>query len=182
MHDLKLRYLEFDIELATQIKKRFDFNKEVLSFARIIDPKVVFSDNYPSPVPIINRFPNLCSDTELEDANTEWKLLKQSKYLFSKDRTGEPIFSKIKQIFTALMCLPHSSACAERIFSQFSLIKTKNRNRLKVNGCNALLHTKKLLRGSTCYTFNPDEQLLSKSTKPSITSANTIDDEEDFSF
>lgn len=133
-------------------KKLFDFNDEVLSFAKIIDPKVVFFDKYPSLVPLIHR---LCPGDELE----------QCKYWMAITYT----------IIYFIVCVPHSSACAERMFSQLSLIKTKNRKRPKVNECNALYFIPK-----SCYEVaNPDEQLLSKGTKPNSSNIYTSDDDDD---
>jgi hypothetical protein len=54
-------------------------------------------------------------------------------------------------------CLPHSSASAEKIFSQLNLIKTKTRNRLLIQTCASLLHAKDILRlrGENCFTWKP---------------------------
>lgn len=176
LQNFRLKCLDFYIELSKQIKARFNFKDEVLNLAKILDPSVVFSEEFPSLIPVIHRFPVLCEHRDIEKANTEWRLLKQSKTLFEfdsveefwrhvflmKNGVDEPMFPTIKNIVAGLMCLPHSSAAAERIFSQVNLIKTKQRNRLHVKTCDALLHTKEMLRGSTCYEFNPSQSLLSK--------------------
>jgi hypothetical protein len=62
------------------------------------------------------------------------------------------------------MCLPHSSACAERIFSTLSNIKTKNRNRLlpaTYDYC-VLLQGKELLDGNKCFQWTSSELVNKK--------------------
>lgn len=58
LNNCKLKCLDFYIELATQIRFRFDFNDEVLKFAEIIDPKTLFNDNneFLSLMPIVHKF------------------------------------------------------------------------------------------------------------------------------
>jgi hypothetical protein len=58
------------------------------------------------------------------------------------------------------MCLPHSFAAAERVFSHLNLINTKIRNRLLTETCHSLLHAKELLDDSFCFNFKPTLSLL----------------------
>jgi hypothetical protein len=60
------------------------------------------------------------------------------------------------------MCLPHSSACAERIFSTLSNIITKNRNRLLPATCDVLLQGKELLDGNKCFQWTSSELVNKK--------------------
>lgn len=78
-----------------------------------------------------------------------------------KNCLNQQLFPNLSKLVSALLSLPHSSAAAERIFSQLNLIKNKLRNRLSVKTCNALIFTKQLLGKNQCYTFNPSEELLS---------------------
>ncbi|EFA07096.1 hypothetical protein TcasGA2_TC010086 [Tribolium castaneum] len=55
---------------------------------------------------------------------------------------------------------PESLVGAERVFSQLNLIKTKNRNRLNVTTCEALLHTKQLVSNVKCINFQPAKNFL----------------------
>jgi hypothetical protein len=66
-----------------------------------------------------------------------------------QNAVNEKCYNNICQFVFKLMCLPHSSACAERIFSTLSNIKTKNRNRLLPATCDVLLQGKELLDGNT---------------------------------
>jgi len=55
-----------------------------------------------------------------------------------------------KFIFNSL-CLPHSRATVEQIFSQMNLNKTKTRNRLGTKTLTGILHSKNLVKNSTFF-------------------------------
>ncbi|KYN27981.1 hypothetical protein ALC57_02605 [Trachymyrmex cornetzi] len=82
-----------------------------------------------------------------------------------KNELNEEMFPNLKKLIKGLMCLPHSSACVERIFSQLSLIKTKLRNKLDVETCSSIILSKQLMADENCYTWNPSETLLQKRWK-----------------
>ncbi|KAJ8917916.1 hypothetical protein NQ315_002609 [Exocentrus adspersus] len=56
--------------------------------------------------------------------------------------------------------LPHSSATAERVFSQLNLMKTKVRNSLLVDTCDGILHSKDLLDKNQCFFWKPSDNLI----------------------
>ncbi|KAJ3646043.1 hypothetical protein Zmor_023654 [Zophobas morio] len=176
LNAFKIKVLDFYKELAKQIQNRFDFDDPVLKFLKNVDPAVVVSGECESLVPIASRFPRLV--TNLEQLNSEWRLLpdipelknranhnldKFWSYIFNlKNGVNEYMFPNLTTFMKGILCLPHSSATVERTFSQLTLIKTKNRNRLQIETCNALLHTKALLNGQKCYEFVPSVSLLKK--------------------
>lgn len=62
-----------------------------------------------------------------------------------------------------VLCLPHSSANVERIFSRINLNKTKTRNRLKYDTLEGILYTKSLVSSSgKCYNFKIGNNLIKK--------------------
>lgn len=175
INNFRIKCLDFYVELAKQIKKRFDFNDPVLIFLKNFDPKAAVSGTCQSLVPLALRFPRLHED--VEKLNSEWRLLPDVASL--KDKADHLDFHKFwREIFEmkntlkqlmfpnltcflkGIFCLPHSSANAERVFSQLNLIKTKNRNKLKTETCNSLLHTKSFLGRQKCYEFDPPDCLL----------------------
>nr|CAI5869733.1 unnamed protein product [Callosobruchus analis] len=79
-----------------------------------------------------------------------------------KNSADQKVFGNIYQFVFNIMCLPHSSACAERIFSQLNLIKTKQRNRLLPETCNSLLMAKTLLDSNPCFVWAPETALLNE--------------------
>ena len=63
-----------------------------------------------------------------------------------KDAAGKPRFPTVSKFMQTLMCLPHSSASAERKFSQLKLIKTPLRNRISPSTVSSLMHAHRLVR------------------------------------
>lgn len=59
-----------------------------------------------------------------------------------------------------ILSLRHSSANVEKIFSAINLMKTKERNKLNTESITGLLHAKKFIGNSNCYTFPVEKQLL----------------------
>lgn len=152
----EVRCLDFYVELVNQIKKRFDFNNQHLKFASLFVPqKILTSDTF-----AISEFSFLfpCLNTlDIDRVNFEWQNLKtviEDVYVcgsgmdietfwikISKltNELGEQMFPNLLQIVKCLFCIPHSSAAAERIFSQLSLVKTKLRNQLLVETVSNIL-------------------------------------------
>lgn len=62
--------------------------------------------------------------------------------------SGEPLFNNVCRFVFDILCLPHSSAEVERVFSMVNIIKTKLRNRLHVKTVEAVLLSKDLLKAS----------------------------------
>lgn len=83
-----------------------------------------------------------------------------SEIFFLKNALDETLFPLTRDFVSALLSLPHSSAAAERVFSQLFLIKDKKRNRLEVNTLNAIMSCKELLNGVDCSKWNPSKKLL----------------------
>lgn len=162
VHNFRLRSLDFYIELTNQIGKRFDMDDLVLNYIAIFDPKIAVSGDIGSIVPdSLKFFPNLVKTEALEELNTEWRLLADISELKNhvekpflefwnmvfkyKNELNEPIFPNLEILVKGIISLPHSSAAAERVFSQLFLLKTKTRNRLDVDTCSSILHTKELV-------------------------------------
>lgn len=62
-----------------------------------------------------------------------------------KNSLDEPLFPNLYKLAVHVLTLPHSSACAERIFSKLALIKNKLTNKLKVTTCNSMLSALNLI-------------------------------------
>lgn len=170
----RTKCLNFYIELVKQIQNRFTFSDDVFECAKILDPKVVYSDKVNSVVKHANLFPVLVE--ELETLNTEWRMLQDNmdmrKYIDEsptafwnkvfkmRNDLDALMFPNLKRLITGYMSLPHSSAAAERIFSQANLVKSKLRNSLLTVTESSLLHTKEMLNKNPCYNFKPFKNLI----------------------
>lgn len=154
--------LAFYVELTSQLKKRFNFNDKYLLFASKLSPSAVKEKKVSSLASFINLFPHIPCD--IEDVNTEWQLLKEQdltnfsndpaefwEAIFNiKNSLNEQMFPNVSKLVKIILTLPHSSAAAERGFSQLSLNKSKLRNRLSIKTCSSILIVKDYIK----ITFN----------------------------
>ncbi|XP_023310301.1 zinc finger protein 862-like [Anoplophora glabripennis] len=153
--------LAFYVELSTQIKNRFNFSDKYLIFASNFAPTVVKSQKIRSIATFVNLFPQV--QCNIEDVNTEWQILNEQDLTnFSNDiaefwcavfklknTLNEPMFPNLSKVVQVILTLPHSSAAAERGFSQLSLNKSKFRNRLHIKTCAAILIVKDYIKNCT---------------------------------
>lgn len=175
--NFKLRCLDFYIELCIEINKRFNFENPVMEYISIFDPNVAVSGEVGSIVKnTVTFFPHLVNN--IEKLNSEWRLLADmesiklynlnsmeefwGEVVRAKNELNNPVFPHLSMLVKGILSLPHSSAAAERVFSQLFLIKNKIRNRLDIGTCESILHTKALLNDDTCYTWVPPSDLLKK--------------------
>lgn len=172
--NFKVRCLDFYIEGVQQLFKRFPFDDNVLQRLEALDPSVVRNKSISSVVELAMRFPNIIGEDELQELDREWRLLRNTdintatttptKCWISvqeiKKGDGTPMFPKLSKLMLSLLCLPHSSACVERVFSAVNRIKTKTRNRLTSRTISGLLHTKRLTKTAMCYDFNVSKEFI----------------------
>ena len=150
-------------------------NLKALSF---LNPTNVIKKDIASIVPLAVTFPNLINHNDMTCLDREWRHLQAmdiEKYAdvtnildfwrnisFLKKGDNSPMFPTLTTFVKKLLCLPHSSAAVERIFSCINLIKTKQRNRLNVSTLAGLLYAKKKINGSSCFTIPIEESVLRK--------------------
>lgn len=162
----RVNALAFYVEPCSQIKKRFNFIEPVLKFLSNFTPSQAVSGEILSILEITQFFPQL--NVDLESLNSEWRYLADatdieqksglsfeefwSYILNCKNSLDLPMFPTLGKVIQCIMCLPHSSACAERIFSQVNLLKTKIRNRLEVDTYDAILHAEDMMGNYNCTT------------------------------
>ncbi|KAL0879262.1 hypothetical protein ABMA27_003042 [Loxostege sticticalis] len=111
------------------------------------------------------------SSNDMQKIDTEWRLLRNTK-LDSADEDleietfwkkvakmhlgdGNKMFPNLTSAVFSFMCLPHSSASVERLFSQVNITKTKL----------WVLHTKNILKNRNCYDFEVKEKIIEKHNK-----------------
>lgn len=181
--NFRLRCLEFYIEGARQIRNRYNFNNKIIENMEFLNPDIIKSRKIQSLVNVTLHFPNLIETKDIQDLDIEWRHLRNNSALHPseanedmerywnkilherKPSDGTALYPLLSVLVSALLCLPHSSAAVERIFSSINLIKTKERNRLETTTIEGLLHTKQLLNDKPCYDLNVDYNLVSKINK-----------------
>ncbi|CAN7940093.1 unnamed protein product, partial [Ixodes hexagonus] len=129
---LRTRCLNFLVESAHQIYKRFPFQKcGAIKQLSDIAPKSVLSKQVGSLGPLVGKFPNLLDKVHINELDREWRLLRNT------DLTGAPedlrefwlyvgslrkgddasMFPILVAFIRKLLCLPHSSAAVESFLS-----------------------------------------------------------------
>ncbi|KAJ8910917.1 hypothetical protein NQ315_014251 [Exocentrus adspersus] len=169
--------LKFYVELCLQIRERFKNIDQYENF-QLLDPNLLLSKPT-SLTPLFEKFPDLLKDNVEEVASecreicnlsdtikTNLKTIDFTEFWFElysmKNSADQKVFRNVCEFVFNLLSLPHSSASAERIFSQISIIKTKLRNRLSPTTCNSLLMAKGLLGKTPCFNWTPSQSLLQK--------------------
>lgn len=111
----------------------------------------------------------------MQKIDTEWRLLRNTK-LDSADEDleietfwkkvakmhlgdGNKMFPNLTSAVFSFMCLPHSSASVERLFSQVNITKTKLCKKLSTQVISGVLHTKNILKNRNCYDFEVKEKI-----------------------
>ena len=179
IHNFRLRCLEFYIEGVSQILKRIKLSDPVLQNLGAMDPQSILKKTVKSIVPLACQFPNMVAVEDLNGLDSEWRLLRNTDLGFDSDismsdfwlkvkkmkKHDSPLFPLLGSFMMKLMCLPHSSAAVERIFSQINLVKTKTRNKLNTATLNGLLHAKETFGFANCYDFEIRPSHLSRMTE-----------------
>ena len=75
-----------------------------------------------------------------------------------------PRFPLMKNLFSVLLCLPHSNADNERVFSQVRKINTEYRKRIGHETLTALLQVR-MNCDDRCFQFSPTKDMLCTSKK-----------------
>lgn len=188
---------------ALEVKKRWDFSDPVLSKIGILNPiralNTTSREAYPSIISLVSALPRVMPETQLEKLQAlddEWRRLPlvnlpveiSNEDTFSgklkkwENPCGEKEFAHLPQFALDALCLSHSNANCERVFSKVNLIKTKTRNRLLTETINgSLLATQCAKEKGDCIAFTPTEGMLSRMTTGTLYQRRE-EEEEDFPF
>ena len=171
------RCLEFLIESVNQIYMRFPFKSLILKNISLIHPRVVMERNTAFIAPLASLVPGIIGHDQLNEVDREWRVLRNTEInvpdstdiqefwlIIREMKSGDdtPMFPNLSKLVSGLLCLPHSSATAERIFSAVNILKTKQRNRLSTKTLVGFLHSKRYLGDARCGSFSVNDKLISK--------------------
>lgn len=120
------------------------------------------------------NFPSLESEQQLDALQGEWRaliwakekvhpMLPQKVPAFwhnlrtAMDGNGESKFSLLSHFMYGLLVLPNSSECVERIFTQLTLVKTKQASSLKNRSVAGRLPAKESVtrQNAKCFSWKP---------------------------
>ncbi|XP_066947073.1 protein FAM200B-like [Macrobrachium rosenbergii] len=177
------RCRSFLVVACTEIKKRYNFNYGVLSKLNCLCPKNALSSEFreriPSLFPLASELPLIVPPDDhslLQKLDDRWRMFSilqhELKHLVNESpdkfwgvvSQKESSFSDLANFALTALCLPHSIAECERVFSQVNLFKTKQRNRLKTRTVNGALLSASCIKGSggSCVYFTPANDMFSR--------------------
>ena len=154
----------------------------LFSFIQVADPDEQLNSSISDVTYFLDRYPCLlpsgASRSQLELEFADYQIhdlsgLLQSPYRVDhfwaamhqkKDSTGQPMFPILSNVMLSILCIPHSNASCERVFSQVRKNKTDQRASMGAETLNALMVVK-----ATC--GNPGERNYSDSELKAIKSA-----------
>lgn len=82
-HYFRLKCLDFLIESAEQIKKRFPFDDRTFEKLRVLNPDIVKTKEVKSIAPLLDRFKNIVEDSAVQEIDTQWRLLRNTDEVIS---------------------------------------------------------------------------------------------------
>lgn len=177
LKSVKVRCLDFYIESVKQITSRFPLKNSLIEKMQFFDPEVIKTKKKTFISDVAMSFPNFTSAENYQDLDNEWRMLLNfpldnvvhddiemfwKKIALVKIGDDSLKFPTLVKFVFNVLCLPHSSAAVERIFSQINLTETQFRNRLKVDTIEGILHTKRLMGKNTCYDFDISISMIKK--------------------
>ncbi|CAH1966103.1 unnamed protein product [Acanthoscelides obtectus] len=178
---------EFYIEAVAQTKQRFPFagkERQALKCLQMLNPQAILGHDLSkrhitSISELLYYFPSICPENVTE-LDREWRTLRRTNFNFDETETpsvdkfwwhisklkkgdGSAMFPLLSTLTRKLLCLPHSTATAERLFSSINVMKTKLRNKLSTTTIKGTLHTKSEIKN--CFEFNVTNDHLKKFNK-----------------
>ncbi|KAL4714294.1 hypothetical protein ACJJTC_009646 [Scirpophaga incertulas] len=174
------RCRDFLVTGCKEIKKRYDFSDDLLQLLKYLSPEEAVSNETrnvcPSILPLLQKLPRIVNNAEeFQKIDDEWRMLpvvnKLSLYEINLQKTDE-FWLKIRDgtnlkalasFALNVLCLPHSNADCERIFSEVNNIKTRLRNQLITPTINGALLAKQAIRNNNnCTQFQVPNEMIHK--------------------
>ena len=170
---------QFYENIVKKMLTKFPFGNQILNDLAVLDPKNKEQLDYTSIVRLSEHFK---VDVDQEHLKDEWDdfLLMPDDFL---PQTGNEVsvdifwgkvfklktvlnvdrFPNMKKVYATLLCLPHSNADSERVFSHVRKVHTEYRKTMGIDTLTSYLQVK-LNCDDPCYKINPSEEML-KSAK-----------------
>lgn len=169
----------FLVTSAKQIKKRYRMSDPLLSKLLMLNPENAasskFREYFPSIFPLIELLPRIVAkeNVALIQAIDDQRRSIPAKFneldlklpvdKFWSELNVLEDYQELSQFALDTLCIPHSNAQCERVFSHVNLIKTKIRNKLVTETVNGnLLAAQHIKENGSCINFKPSAEMLSK--------------------
>ncbi|CAK1583027.1 unnamed protein product [Parnassius mnemosyne] len=169
----------FLVTSAKEIKKRYRMNDPLLSKLHILHPANAASSKFRESVPsifslieLLPRVVQMDNMSLIQNIDNQWRNLPAK---FNELDLTLPIdkfwselhlcqdYRELSQFALDTLCIPHSNAQCERVFSHVNLMKTKIRNKLLTKTVNGtLLAAQHIKETGSCIDFKPSDEMLCK--------------------
>lgn len=184
------RCIDFLKISCVQIKKRYDFSNPILPLLNVLNPSVALSiskrDIYPSIYNLVQHLPrmlNIEDNIIIQKIDDQWRNLPLYKlseniineiepdrfWTYIKDLECEQ-FKDLAVFSISVLCLPHSNASCERIFSKINSVKTKSRNKLITSTVSSTVILSESIKkdNGNCISFKPIKDMLARMTSSNL--------------
>lgn len=173
------RCRDFLVTGCKEIRKRYDFSNEILPLLKYLSPEEAVRqrrESFPSMLPLTQKLPRIVqNENDLQQIDDEWRLLPDVNKFSNLDigtwkahEFWEKILNTtdcktLAKFALDVLCLPHSNADCERIFSQVNNMKTKMRNKLMTSTVNKTLLARQLIQNQgNCTKFKVSRDMCDK--------------------
>ncbi|KAL0830023.1 hypothetical protein ABMA28_003481 [Loxostege sticticalis] len=179
LNEFNTRCRKFLITSCNEIRKRYDFSDKILPFLKYLSPEEAVRqsarETFPSLLPLTKQLPRIVSELEMQRIDDEWRLLpninkftgleigKWKVHEFWANVHDETDCKALANFALDVLCLPHSNADCERVFSEVNNMKTKSRNKLITSTFNgALLARQAVKNQGGCTKFQASNDMCKK--------------------
>lgn len=188
---IRNRCIQFIVHLINELKNRLPENLNLMKSIQRISVEHALSHNKEPITDLMLYFNKKQEDVAKVDEQwrqihlLKWKNTKNTKTFWYevmdfKDLAGENRFQELAVFAISLLVLPHSNADVERLFSMMNVIKTKNRNRMKLQLLSSILTVRAGLarEGKCCNSYVLSNSVVHKIGTKEMYSSQTADNRE----
>ena len=98
LHYYRLICLDFYIEGASQILRRFNIMDPVLTNLNALDPQSILEKFFPSIAPLASHFPNLVPQDNVNGLDREWLLLRNTSVKLDNGASAWNFWKTVKEM------------------------------------------------------------------------------------
>ncbi|CAF4956521.1 unnamed protein product [Pieris macdunnoughi] len=141
---IRNRCIQFIVQLVNELKNRLPENLKLMKNMKRISVDCALSHNKEPITDLILHFNK--NQEYIAKVDEQWRQIHLLKWINTKntkefwyevldfeDIAGENRFEDLATFAISLLVLPHSNAEVERLFSMMNIVKTKHRNRMKLD-------------------------------------------------
>lgn len=169
----------FYVACIKKMLDKFPFSSEILGQLQVLDISKREEHDYTAIVSLASKFTPDVDQEELKEEWEDFQLMGEDEValldhegerkrldvwrdiLKAKTSFGEIRFPLLGKVFPALLCLPHSNADSERVFSMVRKIHTEARSSMTPDTLTAFLQIK-LNSDSCCHDFIVTDSMIKK--------------------